>query len=318
MKTVVLDGFAINPGDLSWDFLGKYGEYKVLDKTPDSGTAAAAQGADAVFTNRAMITAQFLAACPAVKFVGALGTGCDMIDVAACRSAGVEVCNVPAYSTASVAQLTVTMLLSLAADMDALCGIAPHGYWTGVPGFFYQNINYFELAGKTLGLLGCGDIGSRVAAIASALGMRVIASTKTHTSGQGGCVSYVPLDTLLGESDFLSLHLPLCDGTRGMVNSAFISKMKDGAYLINTARGAILCENDVAEALNSGKLAGAFLDVLAKEPADPHNPLLSARGCRITPHCAWATREARGRLLCEIEKNLSSFISTGKALHRVF
>ncbi|MGN1129045.1 MAG: D-2-hydroxyacid dehydrogenase [Candidatus Flemingiibacterium sp.] len=316
MKIVVLDGFAVNPGDLSWDFLGKYGEFEVFDKTPDPECAEKCAGAEVVFTNRAKITAELLDSCPTVKYVSALGTGFDMIDIEACRSRGVAVVNIPDYSAASVAQLTIQFLLALSSDLDGIRSIVASGMWTGVPGYRYDMINYTELAGQTLGLIGCGSIGGRVAAIASALGMRVLAHT-AHPHEDSESVSYVTLDRLLAESDVISLHCPLNDSTRGMVNSAFLGRMKPGAKLINTSRGAVLDERAVADALNSGRLSGAALDVLAAEPARPDNPLLTAKNCIITPHIAWASRAARKRLLAVIDASLDSYAKTGVGLNRI-
>lgn len=316
MKIVILDGFAVNPGDLSWDCLKKFGEVTPLDKTPDCEAAEKCAGADVVFTNRVKITAEVLDKCPTVKYVSALGTGYDMIDTEACKARGVAVVNIPAYSTASVAQLTVQFLLTLFADLDGMQGIVKDGKWTGLPGYQYQKVMFCELQGLTLGLVGCGGIGGRVAAIAHALGMRVIAHT-AHYHEDTDTVKYVSLDTLLSESDAVSLHCPLNDSTRGLVDAEFLSKMKDGARLINTSRGAVLDEQAVADALNSGKLAAAALDVLAVEPAIPENPLLNAKNCIITPHIAWASKAARLRLLDVIEASLDNFVKTGVGLNRI-
>lgn len=316
MKIVILDGFAVNPGDLSWDFLKKYGEVEVYAKTPDSECAEKCVGATAVYTNRAKITAELLDACPTVKYVSALGTGFDMIDIDACKARGVAVVNIPAYSTASVAQLTIQFLMTLFADLDGMQGIVKDGMWTGIPGYQYQKVMFTELEGLTLGLVGCGNIGMRVAKVASALGMRVIAHT-AHKHTDTDIVKYVPLDTLLRESDVISLHCPLNDATRGMVNAEFIGKMKDGARLINTSRGAVLVETDVADALNCGKLSGAALDVLANEPALPENQLLTAKNCIVTPHIAWASKASRERLLAVIEASIDNFVSTGVGLNRI-
>lgn len=316
MKIVVLDGFAVNPGDLSWDFLKKYGEVEVFDKTPDGECAEKCIGATAVYTNRAKVTAELLDKCPTVKYVSALGTGFDMIDIEACKARGVAVVNIPAYSTASVAQLTVQFLLTLFADLDGMQGIVKEKMWTGIPGYMYQRVMFTELQGLTLGLVGCGNIGMRVAEVASALGMRVLAHT-AHAHEDTDIVKYVPLDTLLSEADAVSLHCPLNDATRGLVDAAFIAKMRDGARLINTSRGAVLNERDVADALNSGKLSGAALDVLAAEPALPENPLLTAKNCIITPHIAWASKAARERLLAVIDASLENFVATGVGLNRI-
>ncbi len=316
MKIVILDGFAVNPGDLSWNELKKYGEVVALDKTPDPECAEKCKGAEAVYTNRCRITAELLDACPTVKYVSALGTGYDMIDVEACRERGVAVVNIPAYSTASVAQLTIQFLLTLFADLEGMQGIVKEGKWTGIPGYLYQKVMFTELQGLTIGLVGCGGIGGRVAEIAAAMDMRVLAHTAHHHEDTD-TVKYVSLDTLLSESDVVSLHCPLTDSTRGLVDAGFIAKMKDGARLINTSRGAVINEQDVADALNSGKLAGAALDVLATEPALPENPLLTAKNCIITPHIAWASKAARTRLIDIIVASLDNYVKTGVGLNRI-
>ncbi len=318
MKIVVLDGFAVNPGDLTWDFLKKYGDAAVYDKTPNEQAAEVIGDAEVVFTNRVKITEEVLNACPNVKYVSALGTGYDMIDVKACRARGVEVCNVPGYSTMSVAQHAFTLLLSFASDLEGLCGIVEDGMWTGIPGFQYQKVRFIELAGKTVGIYGCGAIGKAFGKMCQAFGMEVLATRRSRTEGEEDGIRYVTPNELLEKADYISLHCPLTDETRAMVNRNFIAKMKDGAVLINTSRGAVLHEADVAEALNSGKLGGAGLDVLATEPADPANPLLTARNCRITPHCAWTSKEARLRLLDVLDANLGSFVQTGCGVNRVF
>ena len=318
MKIVVLDGFAVNPGDLNWNFLEKYGEAAVYDKTPNERAAEVIGDADAVFTNRVLINEEVLSACPNVKYVSALGTGYDMIDVKACRARGVEVCNVPGYSTMSVAQHAFTLLLSFAADLEGLCGIVKDGLWTGIPGFQYQTVRFIELADKTVGIYGCGAIGKAFAKMCQAFGMKVLATRRSKTEGEEDGITYVTPEELLARADYLSFHCPLTDETRGMVNREFIAKMKDGAVIINTSRGAVLNEAEVAEALHSGKLGGAGLDVLAKEPADPENPLLKAPNCRITPHSAWTSKEARLRLLDILDANLGSFVCSGQGVNRVF
>ncbi len=318
MKTVVLDGFAVNPGDLSWDFLDKYGEYEVYAKTPYECAAQVIADADAVFTNRVNIDRAVLDACPGIKYVSALGTGYDMIDVAACRERGIEVCNVPAYSTPSVAQLAFTLLLSLTTDVAGLCNIVKEGKWTGIPGFEYQKVRFTELKDKCVGVYGCGAIGECFARICLAFGMRVLAYRRSAEHGIRDGIEYTDEQTLLSESDYISFHCPLTDQTRGLVNDEFISRMKRGAIIINTSRGAVLNEHDVACALSDGRLGGAGLDVLASEPADPKNPLLSAPNCLITPHSAWTSIESRKRLIDVLDRNLASFWKTGQGINRVF
>lgn len=316
MKIVVLDGFAVNPGDLDWGFFDKYGEAEIFAKASNEEAIQKCKGAEVVYTNRVKITEELLEACPTVKYVSALGTGFDMIDTEACRKRGVKVVNIPAYSTDSVAQLTIHFLFTLFADLGGMQGIVKEGMWTGIPGYEYQKVPFTELSGLTLGLVGCGNIGKKVAHIASAMGMRVIASAKSAHPDTDD-VKYLPIEKVLEQSDVVSIHCPLNDSTRGMVDKEFISKMKPGARLINTARGAVLNEADVAEALNSGRLGGAALDVLANEPALPENPLLTAKNCIITPHIAWASKASRLRLLSVIEASLDNYVKTGEGLNRI-
>ena len=318
MKTVVLDGFAVNPGDLSWEFLSKYGEYEVYDKTPYEDAARVIGDAEVVFTNRVNVDRAILDACPNIKYVSALGTGYDMIDVAACRERGVEVCNVPAYSTPSVAQLAFTLLLSLTTDVVGLTNIVKEGKWTGVPGFEYQRVRFTELKDKCVGVYGCGAIGECFARICLAFGMRVLAYRRSAECGIRDGIEYTDADTLLRESDYVSFHCPLTAETRGMVDAQFISRMKRGAIIINTSRGAVLNEADVAEALSDGRLGGAGVDVLSVEPALPDNPLLNAPNCLITPHSAWTSIESRRRLIDVLDRNLAEFARTGKGINRVF
>lgn len=317
MKIIITDGFAVNPGDLTWDWLEKYGKVTVYDKISDAEAPEKIGDADVVFTNRVKIGKSVLDNCKNLKYVSALGTGYDMIDVPLCREHGVEVCNVPGYSTASVAQHAFTLLLANAYDLVGYTNMVKEGKWTGVPGFHYQNAKFIELSGKTVGVYGCGAIGMRFAKICQAFGMRVLATKRSCTSGETDGITFTTPEQLLTESDYVSFHCPLTDETRGMVDRCFISKMKDGAVIINTSRGAVLNETDVAEALYCGKLGGAGLDVLAKEPADPQNPLLHAPNTIITPHCAWTSKEARQRLLDILDQNLDSFVRTGRGIHRV-
>ncbi len=318
MRSTVLDGFAVNPGDLSWDFLSRFGEYSVYDSTPPELVAERLSGTDIVLTNRVKITPALLDSCKSIKFVTALGTGYDMIDVRACRERGVEVCNAPGYSTDSVAQLAFSLLLALTNDLSGFRKIVRDGGWTGVPGIAYQKIPCMELAGKTVGVYGCGAIGKRFGELCRAFGMRVLAYRRSAVPGISDGIEYTDSETLLCESDFVSLHCPLTDETRGLVSSAFIAKMKRGAYLINTSRGAVVNEADLAEALTDGRLSGAALDVMCKEPPERDNPLTGLANCIVTPHCAWVTPEARKRLLLILERNISSFVNTGKGINRVF
>lgn len=317
MKIVILDAFAVNPGDLSWDFLKKYGELAVYDRTERSEVISRCAGADIVLSNRSAVSRELLEACPTVKFINTLGTGYDMIDLEACRERGVIVCNVPAYSSDSVAQLAFMLIMNLTTDIAALCGSVREGKWTGMADFMYREIPYAELAGVKLGLIGCGGIGRRVAEMAAAFKMEVYATTRSRKTGSERGITYMTLDKLLPACEVVSIHCPLNEDTKGMVDESFISKMKDGAVLINTARGAIVNERAVADALNAGKLAGAGLDVLAVEPPLPDNPLLGAKNCLITPHIGWATVAARKRLLNTLEQNLSAFFAGAELRNRI-
>ncbi len=317
MRSVVLDGFAVNPGDLSWDFLSKFGEYTVYDKTEPEEIADRLKGADIVLTNRARISEDILKLCPSVKFISALGTGYDMIDIGACKRLGVEACNAPGYSTNSVSQWAFTLLLALLTDLDGYRNIVRAGKWTGMDGVRYESIKFSELAGKTIGIYGCGAIGSKLGRICLSFGMKVLGYRRSFIGTDENGIEFTTSEELLSSSDIISLHCPLTEQTRGIANCDFFSQMKDGAYLINTSRGAVVNEDDLAKALTSGKLGGAALDVMAKEPPSKDNPLLSLQNCIITPHCAWVAPEARKRLLCIISENIESFIKTGKGINSV-
>ncbi len=318
MKTVILDGFAINPGDLSWDFLKKYGKYDVYGQSTEDQVAERIGNADIVVTNRMKITPDVIKKCPNLKFISAFGTGYDMIDVKACRENGIEVCNIPGYSTVSVAQFAFSLMLAISTRIDRFSSAVKEGTWTGRPEFAYQSISYVELAGKTVGVYGCGNIGLQFAKQCKAFGMRVLAYRRSISEGTVDGIEYVSADKLIRESDFISIHCPLTNETRGLVDNQFIKKMKKGAYLINTSRGAVINETDLADALLSGHLAGAAIDVMVKEPPEADNPLLKLENCIITPHAAWVSIEARKRLISILCNNIESFIETGKGINRVF
>lgn len=317
MKIVILDGFAVNPGDLSWDWLEKYGEYSVFSKTSEEEAFERCKDADIVFTNRAKITRELLAVCPNIKFISTLGTGFDMIDLEACRERGINVCNIPSYSTASVAQLTFTLILDLVCDVIGLRKIVDDGFWTGVPGFQYQKTRFLELMGLKLGLIGCGDIGKAVAKMGAAFGMDVIATTKTRTSGVYDGIQYDTFENVLKNSDIISLHCPLNDNTRGLIDEDAISLMKDGVFIVNTSRGAVLNEKDVAAAVKSGKIAGLAVDVLTQEPPTADHPFINLENTVITPHVAWTTKAARLRLMDILENNLRSFCNTKRGINNI-
>ncbi|MBQ8254136.1 MAG: D-2-hydroxyacid dehydrogenase [Clostridia bacterium] len=318
MKTVVLDGFAVNPGDLNWDFLGEFGSYTVYDRSNEDEVASRIGDADIVITNRMHITEDVLDKCPNLKFISAFGTGYDMINVPACRARGIEVCNIPGYSTSSVSQFAFSLMLAVSTRTDLFRKAVLDGTWTGRADFAYQNIPYVELENKTVGVYGCGAIGMRFAKLCSAFGMRVLAYRRSAQGGNVDGIEFTDRDTLLRESDFVSIHCPLTDETRGLVNSEFLSKMKKGAYLINTSRGAVINEADLYTALTDGTLAGAGIDVMVSEPPKKDNPLLKLDNCIITPHAAWVSREARLRLIDVLCKNIRSFIDSGEGINKVF
>lgn len=318
MKTVILDGFAINPGDMSWDFLSRFGEYVVYDRSSPEEVAERIGDAEIVVTNRMRIDRDILAACPKLRFVSAFGTGYDMIDVKACRERGIEVCNIPGYSTTAVAQFAFTLLLSLSTDIPAYRKAVRDGFWTGMPSFNYPAIPYTELLGKTVGIYGCGAIGGQFAKLCSAFGMKVLAYRRSVTPKVIDGITYVDRDTLLKEADFLSLHCPLTPETESLVNRDFLAKMKKGAYLINTSRGAVIDEEALYKALTDGHLRGAALDVMRQEPPSADNPLLTLDNCIITPHAAWVCIEARERLVSILCDNIDAFLRTGQGIHRVF
>ncbi len=318
MKTVVLDGFAVNPGDLSWEFFSEFGTYQIYDRSEESEVAERIGDADIVITNRMHITKDVLNKCPNIKFISAFGTGYDMIDVPACRERGIEVCNIPGYSTSSVSQFAFSLMLAISTRIDLFRSAVLSGTWTGRADFAYQNIPYAELEGKTVGVYGCGAIGLRFAKICSAFGMRVLAYRRSAKHEIIDGIEFTDKDTLLSESDFISIHCPLTDETRGLVNSEFLSKVKKGAYLINTSRGAVINENDLYTALTDGTLAGAAIDVMVKEPPEKDNPLLTLDNCIITPHAAWVSVEARKRLIDILCQNIRSFIKTGNGINKVF
>jgi|HubBroStandDraft_1064217.scaffolds.fasta_scaffold47718_4 glycerate dehydrogenase len=309
MKIVILDGHAINPGDLSWDALRSVGDLEVFDRTPEDSIVFRAREAEALLTTRAPLSAQTLVQLDQLRYVGAMFTGYDEIDLKAARERNVVVTNVPTYGTASVAQLVFALLLELCHHV-ALHSEATHtGEWSRSPDFSFWKTPLVELQDKTMGIIGFGRIGRRVAEIAAAMGMQVIAADagKRNPPNWPG-FRWCDVDELMSAADVVSLHCPLLPETRGMINAASLSKMKPGSFLINTSRGPLIIEQDLADALNHGRLAGAAVDVLSSEPPSLDNPLLHTKNCLVTPHIAWATKEARTRLIETVVANLRSFL----------
>ncbi len=310
MKIVVLDGYCMNPGDLSWDVLREFGELVVYDRTPAAEAAARARGADAVLMNKTPLTADTLARLPQLKYIGVLATGYNVVDIEAARGQGITVTNVPTYGTASVAQFVFALLLELCHNVRLHADAVRAGEWSRNADWSFWKSPLVELERKTIGVIGFGRIGRSVGRIADAMGMRVIA----NDTYQGDPPAYLgfrwaALDELLRESDVVSLHSPLTPETQGMIHVRTLALMKPSAFLINTSRGPLVVDQDLADALNAGRLAGAGLDVLSVEPPAETNPLLSARNCLVTPHIAWATREARARLMDAVAGNISAWIS---------
>ena len=311
MRIVILDGQAINPGDLSWDALQDLGSLEVFDRTTEELIVPRAREAEAVLTTRTPLSAQTLTQLKRLRYIGAMFTGYEEIDLKAAHDLNIVVTNVPTYGTGSVAQLVFALLLEHCHHV-ALHDVATHaGEWSRSADFSFWKTPLIELQGKTMGIVGLGRIGRQVGEIAVAMGMRVIADNAARTNAPlWPSFRWCNLDELLRSSDVVSLHCPLLPETRGMINTAALSKMKPGAFLINTSRGPLVVEQDLADALNDGRLAGAAVDVLSVEPPSSNNPLLKARNCIVTPHIAWATKEARTRLIESVVRNLRAFVES--------
>ena len=308
MKIVVLDGYALNPGDLSWEVFRQFGEVTVYDRTPDALIPERIGDADIILLNKTPITAAVLDACPTVKLICVLATGYNVVDCDAAKARGIPVCNVPAYGTAAVAQFTFALLLELCHRVGLHSDSVHAGDWCASPDFCYWRTPQMELAGKTMGIIGFGRIGRAVGAIAKAFGMQVLAYNRSRCAEGEAIGAYVELDTLLAKSDIVSLHCPLTPQTQGIISKETLSKMKDGAILINTARGPLMDEEAVADALGSGKLRGAAVDVISQEPMVKTNPLLGAQNCIITPHMAWAPVESRQRIVDCTVRSIQGFL----------
>jgi glycerate dehydrogenase len=309
MKIVILDGHAINPGDLSWDALRSLGSLEVFDRTPENAILARAREAEVLLTTRTPLSAQTLTQLTQLRYVGVMFTGYDAIDLKAARERNVLVTNVRIYGTASVAQLVFALLLELCHHVAVHSAATHAGEWSRSPDFSFWKTPLVELQDKTMGIVGFGRIGRHVAEIAVAMGMHVIAADAGRRDAPTWPgFRWCDVDELMSAADVVSLHCPLLPETRGMINAASLSKMKPGSFLINTSRGPLVIEQDLADALNSGHLAGAAVDVLSSEPPSPDNPLLHTKACIVTPHIAWATKEARTRLIETVVANLRAFL----------
>ncbi len=310
MKLVILDAYTENPGDLSWDWLsGLVDEYEIYPITKPNEVIERSKDADILVTNKTVLSKEILQQLPKLKYISTLATGYNVIDTAFARERGITVSNIPAYSTDGVAQLVFALILEIVNAVSIHNDSVKSGEWTCCEHFCYQKTTLSELANKTLGIIGFGKIGSAVAQIANAFKMNVIAySPNTKTYNGFGEVKFVSMDEVTAKSDFISLHCPLTNDTNGLVDIEFLKKMKSSAILINTSRGPVINENDLKFALDNGIIAGAGVDVLSTEPPKKDNPLLSAEKCIITPHIAWASFDARKRLMDIFKSNVEGFV----------
>lgn len=319
MKIVVLDGYTLNPGDLNWDGIKKFGDVTVHDRVSfaPEDVIAAIGDAEIVFTNKTPLPKVVLDAVPSLKYIGVLATGYNVVDTAVAKELGITVANIPTYGTAAVAQFSMALLLELCHHVGAHSEAVRAGDWTSNPDWCFWNYPLIELAGKNIGIIGFGRIGQATAKVAQAFGLNVLAfdSYEDPALVSDTC-KYVTLDELLVQSDVISLHCPLFDSTKGIINKDSIAKMKDGVMILNTSRGPLVVEQDLSDALNSGKVGGAGLDVVCLEPIAADNPLLTAKNCIITPHIAWAPIESRSRLMNIAVDNLAAFLS-GSAVNVV-
>jgi len=310
MKITILDGYPLNPGDLDWGYLEKYGDVTVHERTAAGEVAERAAGATAILTNKVPLGADVLRQLPDLRYIGVLATGYNIIDTAYAKEHGIVVTNVPGYSTPSVAQLTFALLLELCHHVQRHSDRVKAGKWSQSSDFSFWDYPLLELAGKTMGIVGFGDIGKQVADIAAAFGMQVVCHSRTETDqSHRRLFRWVGLDELLELSDVVSLHCPLTPQTQGLIDAAALAKMKSSAFLLNTSRGPLVDEDALAAALNAGKLAGAGVDVLAVEPPKADNPLFAAENCLVTPHIAWATKDARARLMGTVDDNLKAYLA---------
>jgi glycerate dehydrogenase len=307
-RIVILDGYTLNPGDLDWAPLAALGDLTVYDRTPPGHILERAAGADILLTNKVPLSSDTIAALPQMRCIGVLATGYNVIDTAAARARGIPVCNVPGYGTAAVAQHVFALLLELTQRTGLHSDTVRAGEWSRSPDWCYWRTPLVELSGLTMGIIGYGLIGQAVARIAQAFGMNVLAATRTPRPAEHG-VTFTTVDEVFRQADVVSLHCPLTPETQGLVNTARLAGMKPTAFLINTGRGPLIVEQDLADALRTGVLAGAGLDVLSTEPPAADNPLLTAPHCLITPHLAWAARASRERLLGTVVENIRAFLA---------
>ncbi|MEO6289621.1 MAG: D-2-hydroxyacid dehydrogenase [Ginsengibacter sp.] len=309
MKIVVLDGYTLNPGDISWDALHELGEVIIYDRTSVENIPERTKDAEVILTNKTPLNADVLSKLPSLKYVGVLATGYNIVDTAKAKHMRIVVSNVPGYGTCSVAQLTFALLLELCHHVQNHSDVVRNGKWSRSADFSFWDYPLVELSGKTIGIIGFGSIGKKVADIVSAFGMNILATSRTHSDQSDRTnFEWATLPGLLEKSDVVSLHCPLVPETQGLINKDSLAKMKRSAFLLNTSRGPLILDEDLANALNNDVIAGAGIDVLTVEPPLENNPLFKAKNCIITPHIAWATKEARERLMNMAINNLSAFI----------
>lgn len=309
MKIVVLDGYVLNPGDLSWEGLSALGDLTVYDRTSSDMVVERAKDAEIIFTNKTLLPAETISQLPKLRYIGVLATGYNVVDISAATAQGITVTNVPAYSTPSVAQMVFALLLELCSHVQLHSDAVHNGEWVNSKDFAFWKAPLIELSGKIMGIIGMGNIGLQIAGIASAMGMKVIAVSRSRSRQPNiDGFEWVDMPDLFQIADVISIHAPLTPETQGLICKANIDIMKPTAFIINTSRGPVVNEQDLADALNEGRIAGAGLDVLSVEPPKADNPLLTARNCIITPHIAWATHAARTRLMNTVVKNLEAFV----------
>jgi len=319
MKIVILDGYTENPGDLSWEGFEKLGDLKVYDRSPlkdEDEIIRRIGNADAVITNKTPVTKNIINACNSIRYIGVLATGYNIVDCNAAKEKGIPVTNIPAYGTNAVGQFAIALLLEICHQIGHHDRAVKEGRWENSPDFCFWDYPLIELAGKTLGIIGFGRIGQATGRIACALGMDILACDEVQNEAGRKIAAYVSLDELIARSDVISLHCPLFPSTEGIINRNNIAKMKDGVIIINNSRGPLIVEQDLADALNSGKVYAAGLDVVSAEPIRSDNPLLKAKNCIITPHISWASKESRSRLMDIAVNNLKSFME-GKSVNVV-
>ena len=311
MKLVITDGYCENPGDLSWEPLKQFGELVIYDRTEDDEDKIIDRigDADIAIINKVPITERIMDACPNLKAIAILATGYNVVDIDAAKKRGIPVCNVPAYGTDAVAEFAMSLLLALCHHVGHHADAVKEGRWENCPDFCFWDYPLMDLHGKTMGIIGFGRIGRTTGKLANAFGMKVLATGSRPTPEGEALADYVDLDTLLARSDVIALHCPLLPGTKDIICRENIEKMKDGVIIINNARGGCVVEQDLADALNSGKVAAAGLDVVSTEPISGDNPLLAAKNCIITPHISWASRECRQRILDTTVENVRSFLA---------